>query len=243
MTPVEIGGLEFAIATLAVFVGSALQGAVGFGFALVVAPALFLVDPRWVPGPIIFSALVLTSLTAIRERDAIDYRGLAWGLAGRLPGTIMGAAFVSTITAEQLATPLGLLVLLAVAISASTVRFEPGPRTLFGAGVLSGFMGTASSIGGPPMALVYQHGPGDRLRATLGAYFVAGATMSLSALAVVGRFGPTEAWLGAALVPGIVLGFTASNRLKGLVDRGYTRPAVLTVAVAAGLGVIIRQLW
>jgi hypothetical protein len=241
--PIEIGGPEFVIATSAVFIGSALQGAVGFGFALVAAPVLFLVDPMWVPGPIIFSALVLTSLSAIRERDAIDYRGLCWGLAGRLPGTFAGAAFVSAISPEQLATPLGLLVLLAVAISVSTVRFEPGPRTLFGAGVLSGFMGTTSSIGGPPMALVYQHGPGDRLRATLGAYFVAGAVMSLAALAVVDRFGPTEAWLGAALVPGIVLGFIVSNRLKGLVDRGYTRPAVLAVAVAAGLGVIIRQLW
>ena len=243
MTPIGIGGLEFAIATLAVFVGSALQGAVGFGFAIVAAPVLFLVDPVWVPGPIIFSALVLTSLTAIRERDAIDYRGLTWGLAGRLPGTFAGAALVSTLSVEQLAMPLGLLVLLAVAISASRLRFEPGPRTLFGAGVLSGFMGTASSIGGPPMALVYQHGPGDRLRATLAAYFVAGGVISLVALAVVGRFGVEEAWLGAVLVPGIVLGFAASSRLKGLVDRGYTRPAVLAVAVATGLGIIIRQLW
>ena len=150
MTPIGVSGFELAIATLAVFVGSALQGSVGFGFAIVAAPVLFLVDPLWVPGPIIFSALVLTSLTAIRERDAIDYRGFAWGLAGRLPGTFAGAALVSAISAEQLATPLGLLVLLAVAISASTARFEPGPRTLFGAGVLSGFMGTASSIGGPP---------------------------------------------------------------------------------------------
>jgi len=243
VSPVEIGGLGFAIATLAVFVGAALQGAIGFGFAIIAAPVLFLVDPVLVPGPIIFSALVLTSLTAIRERDAIDYRGLGWGLAGRLPGTFAGAALVAAVTAEQLATPLGLLVLLAVAISASAARFEPGPRTMFGAGLLSGFMGTASSIGGPPMALVYQHGSGARLRATLGAFFVAGALMSLAALAGVGRFGSTEMWLGAALVPGIVLGFTLSNRLTGLVDRGYTRPAVLTVAVMAGFGVIIQQLW
>jgi len=93
------------------------------------------------------------------------------------------------------------------------------------------------------MALVYQHGPGDRLRATLGAYFVAGGVISLAALAIVGRFGLTEAWLGALLVPGIVLGFTLSTRLKGVVDRGYTRPAILTVAVATGLSVIVRQLW
>ena len=46
-----------------------------------------------------------------------------------------------------------------------------------------------------------------------------------------------------ALVPGIMLGFAVSSRLKGLVDRGYTRPAVLTIAVATGLGVILRQLW
>jgi hypothetical protein len=241
--PDGIGALDFAIATLAVFVGSLVQGVVGIGFAIVAAPVLFMIDPRLVPGPVIVAAFLLTALTAIREHEAIHFQGLGWGLAGRLPGTLAGAALLTVIPAEQMATPLGLMVLVAVAISATSVHFEPGPRALFGAGLLSGFMGTSSSIGGPPMALVYQHGPGSQLRATLGAYFVAGAMMSLTALIAVGRFGSTEIWFGVALVPGSLLGFALSSRLRGWVDAGNTRPAVLAVAAAAGLGVIVRQFW
>jgi uncharacterized membrane protein YfcA len=241
--PVELGGFGYAVAIAAIFAGSVLQGAVGFGFALVAAPVLFLVDPLLVPGPIILSALVLTCLSAYRDRHAIDYSGIGWGMVGRVPGTLAGAAVLSLIPAEDMAAPLGGLVLVAVAMSASGIRFAPGPRTMVVAGLLSGFMGTSSSIGGPPIAMVYQHGPGDQLRGTLGAFFVIGGLMSLPALWWFGRFGWTELWLGGVLIPGTVAGFALSNRFTPLIDRGYTRPAVLAVATAAGVGVIAQQLW
>jgi len=242
MIPAEPSGVQLAAAVLAVFVGAVLQVAVGFGYALVVAPTLLLIDPRLVPGPVIFAALFLTSLSAYRDRHAIDFRGLGWGIAGRLPGTLLGAALLAILPPERLAAPLGALVLLAVVISASGVRIEPTPRTLVGAGLLSGFMGTTSSIGGPPIAMVYQHAPGDRLRGTLGGYFVIGAVMSLIAVAAVGRFGAAELRWGAVFVPGILLGFALSSRLTPWVDRGYTRPAVLIIAGAAGIAVIAQQL-
>jgi uncharacterized membrane protein YfcA len=235
--------LELAAAAAAVFVGAVLQGAVGFGLALVAAPILLLIDPRLVPGPLIFAALFLTFLSAYRDRHAIDFTGLGWGLAGRLPGTLLGAALLAILPPERLAVPIALVVLLAVAMSASGARVDPTPRILVGAGLLSGFMGTTSSIGGPPIAMVYQNAPGDRLRGTLGGYFVIGAVMSLTAIAAVGRFGVAELRWGVALVPGILLGFALSNRLTPWLDGGYTRPAVLAVAAAAGIGILVRQLW
>jgi uncharacterized membrane protein YfcA len=239
----EFAGAEFAAATAAIFVGAVLQGAVGFGFALVAAPVLFLIDPVLVPGPVIVSSLVLTLLSAHRDRHAIDYSGIGWAVAGRVPGTIVGAAILAAIPPQKMATPLGALVLLAVAMSAVGVRVEPAPRVLFAAGLLSGFMGTASSIGGPPIAMLYQHAQGDRLRGTLGAYFVIGCLMSLPALWWFGRFGWTELWLGAALIPGCVAGFLLSSRLTPFIDRGYTRTAVLAVATVAGVGVMAQTIW
>jgi len=243
VSPGEIDAVALLVAAGAVFAGSVVQGAVGFGMALIAAPVLFLIDPRLVPGPMIFASMALTSLTAYRDRDAIDTRGLGWGLAGRLPGTVLGALMLAIIPPERLATPLGAVVLLGVVLSASGLHVAVNRRTLFGAGLLSGFMGTASSIGGPPIAMLYQHAPGNRLRGTLSAYFVIGGVMSLIAIAAAGRFGTAELIWGMWLVPAAAIGFVVSNAFTSWLDRGLTRPAILCVAAVTGLGVIVRQFW
>jgi uncharacterized membrane protein YfcA len=234
---------DFAVASAAIFAGSVLQGAVGYGLALVAAPILYLVDERLVPAPLLLTALLLTVSSAYRDRHAIDFKGLVWGTVGRIPGTVVGAAILAVLPPDRLAAPLGLIVLLAVAMSASGMRLRPGPATLLFAGLLSGIMGTTSSIGGPPIAMVYQHSPGDQLRGTLGGFFVLGCLLSLIGVASVGRLGVYELGWGAALLPAVGLGFTVSSRLTPWIDRGYTRPAVLAVAAVGGVGVLIRQLW
>ena len=50
----------------------------------------------------------------------------------------------------------GGLILLGVCLSLSGLRLPPIRGVLVGAGALSGVMGTVASIGGPPMALLYQ---------------------------------------------------------------------------------------
>jgi uncharacterized membrane protein YfcA len=234
---------ELGAAAFVVTVGALVQGTVGFGLALVAAPFLVLIEPRLVPGPLILAGLLLTFLIGHRERHAIDYSGMRWGLTGRLPGTAVGALTLAAIPASEMALALGALVLLAVAMSASALSLSPTRGTLLGAGVLSGFMGTIASIGGPPMALLYQHASGPRIRGTLSGYFVAGALMSLVALALVGRFGAEEIRAGLALLPGILLGFAFSRRTAPLLDGGQTRPAVLAVSAAAALSLILHELF
>ena len=51
-------GLIVAAAVI-MAIGCALQAAVGFGFALFSAPLLLLIDPRFVPGPILLAAIPL----------------------------------------------------------------------------------------------------------------------------------------------------------------------------------------
>ncbi|HHF51966.1 MAG TPA: sulfite exporter TauE/SafE family protein, partial [Candidatus Aminicenantes bacterium] len=60
--------LAFIIATF----GSALQGTIGFGLGLIGVPLLVMLNPAYVPGPVLLSALCLTVLIAQRERHAIS---------------------------------------------------------------------------------------------------------------------------------------------------------------------------
>lgn len=236
-------GVELVLAGTAVAAGACIQGAVGFGLGLLAAPMLALIDRELVPGPLLFVAMLLTLLVAHRERGSIDVRGVRWAIVGRLPGTALGALAVAALPERGMTLTFALLVLAAVAMSVSGRVLHPSPRTLFAAGAVSGFMGTASSIGGPPIALVYQRASGSQLRSTLAGYFVIGALISLTGLALFGEFGVHEVAASFVLVPFMLAGFGFSHLASRVLDRGYTRVAVLTLSAASSLVLIVQELW
>jgi uncharacterized membrane protein YfcA len=177
-----------------------------------------------------------------RERAAVLFKDIKWAVGGRLLGIVAAAAALELVPGRQIGILFGILVLAAVGLSASGWRLAVTPKSLFGAGILSGFMGTAVSIGGPPMALLYQHETGARIRGTLSAFFLIGVSLSLVGLHVIGRFGWAEVLIALSLVPGILLGFAVSRRLTHVLDRGHVRRAVLVVSAASALAVLVRQL-
>ncbi len=222
--------------------GATLQGTIGFGLALVAAPFLVLIDPVLVPGPLLMAALVLALMMSWREREHLDLHGLKWAVVGRVGGSAAGAALLRALPANAIAVTIGVLVLVAVALSCVGLRVKPDSRGLFWAGTLSGFMGTTSSIGGPPMALIYQDSPGAKLRAMLSSFFVIGTIISVGLLAAFGSFGQAQAKAGAALIPGVVAGFALSSVVRKVLDRRAVRPAVLAVSSVAAVAVIVKTL-
>jgi len=238
--PLEI--LDVAAASGVIFIGAALQGSVGFGLSLVAAPILMLIDPRYVPGPLLAVSILLTMLTLWREHRHVDFGGIGPVLAGRIPGTFIGLWLLIALPPREMSFTFGAMLLAAVAMSASRLRLEPTPATLAGAGLLSGVMSMTTSAGGPPLALVYQSSGGAILRATLSGHFLIGAAISLVALRGGGRLGTSELLLATLLAPGLVLGFLLSSRLRHVLDAGYTRIAVLLVSGAAGTAVILREI-
>jgi len=234
--------LPWLAASAAVAFGAMVQGAVGFGMALVAAPLLVLIRPGLVPGPLLVSGLALTLLVARRERDSIDLLGVKWGLVGRVPGIAVGAVGLALIPEESMALLVGILALAGVGLSGSRLRISPSPRMLLVAGFVSGIFGTIASIGGPPLALLYQHETGPRLRGTLAGYFIVGGLMSLAALVAVGRYGRSELLWTLLLLPATLLGFACSGRLTAWVDAGRTRRAVLGITLASGVAAVLRSL-
>ena len=234
--------LDLAGAIAVVMIGAILQGSVGFGLGMLAAPLLVLIDPVFVPAPLLTASLALTLLVAFRERHAIDFAGVGWALTGRIPGTLLGALTLAVAPRNATTILVGVVVFVAVALIGSGVHLARTPKVLASAGTLSGFMGTTTSIGGPPIAALYHDAPGAMVRGTMSGFFVVGLVFSLAALAVVGRFGTAELYSSAFLVPGAVAGFAVSRRIAPVLDRGYTRAAVLTVSALAGLSVIVQTL-
>ncbi|MCH2169318.1 sulfite exporter TauE/SafE family protein [Myxococcota bacterium] len=227
-------------ASVIVGLGAAVQGGVGIGFGLISAPLLVQLDAGFLPAPLVAATMTLVVLTALRDRHGIDFSGVAWASLGRVPTSVLGAWVVASVGSSDLQKLIAGIVLLGVVMSAMGFDFRPRPLNLFVAGALSGFMGTTSSIGGPPMALVYQGESGERLRGTLAVLFVVGGMISLLALSFAGQFGRSEWVMAALLIPGVVVGFVLSNWLKGPLDRGYTRIVVLLVSGSSAALLLMR---
>jgi hypothetical protein len=237
---VSAGG--FALAATAVLVGAVVQGSIGFGLNLIAAPVLALVDPALVPGPAIVLAFVFTALLAGRERDDIDLHGVRWAFYGRLPGSAAGAVAVAALSTRALSLAIGVAVLIGVAITASGRHLRPTRPVLLGAGALSGLMGTASSIGGPPMAMALAGSSGPAMRGTLSAFFLLGTFVSVGLLAAVGEFGSSDVVDAVVLLPPLLLGFAASRLVAPHVDGDRLRVAVLVLSSAAALSVVATAL-
>jgi len=233
---------ELVVAAIAVAVGACLQGSVGFGFGTFAAPLLAIVDRDLVPGPLLVLALLLTIMVAVRDRQSLDLHGVRWAVVGRLPGTAIGVLAIAALPERGLTVLFGVLVLVACGLSLSGWHVRPTVPNLVAAGMASGIMGTATSIGGPPVAIVYQGSPGALLRGTLAGFFVVGASVSVAGLALVGELGGGELAGAAILVVPMLAGFAVSADAARYLDAGRTRPAVLTMSVASSLFLLAREL-
>lgn len=225
---------------LALIAAGAIQGSTGFGFGMLGAPLLAMVDPVLVPAPILMTGLLITLSTSIRERHAIDRRGLAISLTGRLLATGVAVAVLAMLDPRLFSYLFAGLILLGVLLSASGVRLPHNTATLFLAGFASGLMGTLTSVGAPPMALAYQDREGPTTRATLSVFLLAGALFSIAGLALAGAIGTDHLLLTAAMVPLAAIGFLFSGWTRRIVDRGYLKTIVLVTSAAAAVALIIN---
>ncbi|UCE41236.1 MAG: sulfite exporter TauE/SafE family protein [Candidatus Aminicenantes bacterium] len=221
--------------------GAVLQGSVGFGLGLIGVPLLVLIDPVFVPGPLLLGAFLLNLLISSREKKAIDFKGVKWAIPGRVFGATLGALMLNLVPKDHLSLLFGAMVLLAVGIAFAGLDFSPTSRNVLVAGTLSGFMGTTSAIGGAPMALVFQKQKGSRIRGTLSMIFTIGTIISMASLLVIGRFGIREVQAASVLFPGIIVGFILSRHTARILDRGFIRAAVLITAALSGMFVILKN--
>ncbi|GHG99111.1 sulfite exporter TauE/SafE family protein [Streptomyces rubradiris] len=223
------------VLALTVAVAAFVQGSSGLGFALIVAPVAGMLDPHLVPVFVLASMIPLNLYVAWRERASLDLRGAGWITGARLAATPAGLAVLWMIPERGLGVFVGVSTVLAAVVSLAAPAFTPGRAAYVGAGAVTGLTETATGVGGPPLALVYQHRPPAELRSTVAACFLVGEVASLALLFGTGKAQATELGQAALLLPAIAAGAWLSRLVHHRLDARRMRLFVLVFALVSGL--------
>ncbi|MDT5222414.1 MAG: uncharacterized protein QOF15_4519 [Mycobacterium sp.] len=230
----------YAVIALAILLGSCLQASIGFGMGMLAAPVVAIIDPSLIPGTLIMLASLVTLMVTVREREAIDLSGTGWALVGRVPGTIAGALLLTAIPERALALLIAGVVLFGVVLTSLGWVPAPRRRNLMLAGATSGVLGTATSIGGPPMALVWQNSSGPKLRGTMSGFFLVGSVLSIAVLAITGAVHADTFRTCALLIPAMLAGYLLSRRVNGLLNPKRQRWTAIAMS-ATGAAFLISH--
>lgn len=232
----------YSVIAAAILLASCMQGSIGFGMGMLAAPFVALVDPSLIPGTLIMLATLVTVMVVAREHQQIDLQGTGWALAGRVPGTVAGALLLVVLPDKALALVLAGVVLAGVLLTSVGWAPVPHRRNLVLAGAASGVLGTATAIGGPPMALVWQKVTGARLRGTMSGFFLVGSVLSLVVLAIGGEIDRHSVTAFLLLSPAVVVGYLLSRLMNRVLDRQRQRWLAISVSAVGAVVLIVRQI-
>ncbi|MFD8795613.1 TSUP family transporter [Streptomyces vinaceus] len=223
------------VLALTVALAAFVQGSSGLGFALIVAPVAGILDPGLLPVFVLASMIPLNLYVAWRERAALDLRGAGWITAARLAATPGGLALLWLIPDRGIGLFVGIATVLAAVVSLAAPAFTPGRAAYVAAGAVTGLTETATGVGGPPLALVYQHRPPAELRATVAVCFLVGEVASLALLFATGQGRVQDLGRAVLLLPAIAAGAWLSRSVHHRLDARRTRLFVLLFALVSGV--------
>jgi uncharacterized membrane protein YfcA len=226
---------------LTVLAAAFVQGAIGVGFALIAAPVMAMLTPELVPVGLLVLMLPLNAYVAWRERSALDLPS-AWKITlGRFVGTFGGVALLVVLSAHQLAILIGAATIAACIATLTAPSFRANARAYLAAGFVTGVSETATGIGGPPLALVYQHHPAPALRSTIAFCFLVGEIVSLVILAVAGQTSASQFTDALLLVPALAVGAMLSRAAHARLPARLMRSLVLGFAIISAVVLLVRH--
>jgi len=218
-----------------------VQGTIGFGLGLVFLPFLSVIAPQHAPQIVLLLGLPAILVVLWRERSAVNLNVVGWLVSGRLVGTLGGVWLIVTLSLKGMQLGFGIAILATVAVMvARPVVIKSSASLQLGAGLVSGVMGTATGLGGPPMALLFSGNDGPSLRSTLSAVLLVGNVVSLTGLAAVGRLALADFVLAVGLLLPLAVGLRLSSWTIQHVATDRLHLAVMVVS-AIGALVVIAQ--
>jgi uncharacterized protein len=237
------------LAAAATLAGASLQSATGFGFALVLSPAMFTVLPPYeaVTALLVLGfALNLLMLFGEGRPGPVRWAALRPMLLAALPGLAVGAAVLAVLPKPALQVTVGAAVMAAAILQAlrrrARPRRKPSVVCACAVGLASGALTTSTSVSGPPIVLWLEaHGvrPAE-LRASLAASFLAlNAGGGAALIAAGGADRMAEPALLVALLALTAAGHFAGVRLFRRLEGPRFRAAVLALVALAGISSVV----
>jgi uncharacterized protein len=209
-----------------VFLATLIRSTVGFGEALVAVPLLAFRLPVAVAAPLaVLISVLIAGLIVAQDWRHIELRSATGLIISALFGIPLGILLLTHADDHLVRTLLGIVIATFSAYSLaarSRLHLDADHRALLlGAGFLSGILGGAYGMNGPPLAIygTLRRWSPQRFRATLQGYFLPASLVGLAGYAIAGLWVPsiTRYFLLSlpGIVAGVILGRALNRRLRG----------------------------
>lgn len=231
---------EYLIALAFLAVGCGVQSTLGIGAALVAGPALTVIDPDLIPGPMLAMVMVVNIRNAVADRQSTDVVAWRRALVGAPVGLGMGVFILAYSDAEALTLLVSSFVLAAVALQLSGLKPPTGITSDYVAGAATAFSSTVAALPGPMFVIFHGHRTPGTVRGTMASFMLFVTPAILVFLAFDGRFGIRHLFLAAILTPGMFLGLLLGKTLRSKISLDRFRGLILSVASLSAAVVIVR---
>jgi uncharacterized membrane protein YfcA len=211
---------------LVIFLATLIRSTLGFGEALVAVPLLALRIPITLAAPLAVLISVVVALVIVaQDWRMIEFKSAGWLIVSALVGIPLGLLLLTGLNDQVVKLILG-----AIIIAFSIYSLTPHARLhlekdhlplLLGAGFVSGVLGGAYGMNGPPLAIygALRRWSPRHFRATLQGYFLPVSSAGLIGYAAAGLWAPIVTRYFLLSLPGVIvaifIGRALNHRLRG----------------------------
>lgn len=238
-----------AYVLVVVFIATLIRSTFGFGEALIAVPLLALRLPVNVAAPLaVLISTVIAGVVLVQDWRHVELRSAVGLIVSALPGIPLGVLLLARGNGHIVKSLLGILIIAfsIYSVTANRARHLPEDHYgwLLGCGFLSGVLGGAYGMNGPPLVVygALRRWSPQHFRATLQGYFLPASLVGLIGYAALGLWrGPLTRYFLLSLpavAAAILLGRMINQQMKG---HGFFR-FVYFGLIAVG-SVLLVQAW
>ena len=240
--PFDLTLLEVIFIALLLFVSSAVQGVLGFGFAVIASPIIVQINPNLVPQLLALLGLPIALRVFFREKDGAALEKVKPLIIGRLVGGPIGLLLLLNLSEKYLSIAVGVIVLIGGLGSFFGWVINRNNLNSFFAGTFSGIFGMVAAVGGPPVALLYRNTKSQEFRPSLNIVFSIGILITLSLLVLSGNLFTDHLLLFVLFLPFVLVGVRVSSSIFSKFSDSFIASTVTYFSVLSGIYVILRNL-
>lgn len=238
-----------AILTIS-FLATLVRSTLGFGESLIAVPLLLLFLPVDVAVPLsVMLSMLIALIVVAQDHSKIHFQSAKWLVLSAVPGIPIGLAVLIYGNETVVKITLGLLIILYALYSMfsrrSLTRRVDHPLWLFACGFVSGVLGGAYGLNGPPL-VVYGNSrkwSAVHFRATLQAYFLLASSLGFAGYLAKGLVTNEVIhyflWSLASVIPAVFIGRYLNQQLNDEAFFNYAYRALVVVGVILILNTLV----
>jgi uncharacterized membrane protein YfcA len=208
-----------------IFIATLVRSTFGFGESLVTVPLLILLIPVEIAVPLsVLLSILIAAVVVVQDRNQIHFDSAKWLIIFAFLGIPVGLFILVYANENTIKSALGLIIIVYSLYSMFSkngfILHTDNKKWLFVCGFLSGVLGGAYGLNGPPL-VVYgkmRNWTAQHFRATLQAYFLPASFIGLAGYWFHGLLNSTVWYYFfisiPVIIPAIFLGRFLNHRLK-----------------------------